>query len=285
MHRVGLVGVGFIGKLLVDSLVEADRPLTVRDVDPGQVEYATERGANAVESPAEVARRADVLVLSVPGAPEVREVMEGEDGALPELDEGQFVVDTTTTGPEVALEYQRKCRERGVGYLTAPLTRGAADPGIHVMAGGTETAYEEARDLLDVLSSAHTRIGDPGDAQTFKLMIQLRYAGREAIDAEVVSFGHDNGVDPAVMNGFLGFDVDERYFGDDFSQAIEGLGGLEIWHKDLGYALELSRETNTALPLTSDVHEAYKYTLGACGPDEGHAAGLVRYWHHLDGRE
>jgi 3-hydroxyisobutyrate dehydrogenase-like beta-hydroxyacid dehydrogenase len=282
MQHVGLVGVGFIGKLFVDSIADADLSLSVYDVDPGQAAYATERGANSCESPAEVARAADAVVLSVPGAPEVREVMEGENGALPELDPDQLVVDTTTTGPEVAREYERKCGDRNVTYLTAPLTRGAADPGIHMMVGGTEEAYAEAGDLLDVLSAAHARVGDPGQAQTFKLGIQLRYAGREALDAEVVSFVSDNGVDPGIMNDFLGFGVDERYFGDDFSQTIEGLGGLRIWHKDIGYALELAHDTGSALPLSSDVHEAYKHAVRSIDDDEGHAAALIRYWRRLN---
>jgi 3-hydroxyisobutyrate dehydrogenase-like beta-hydroxyacid dehydrogenase len=283
MPRIGLVGVGFIGKLFVDSLAEAQESFVAYDIDESKVEYARERGGEAADDPAEVARRADTVVLSLPGAPEVEAVMESADGILDELEAGDALVDTTTTGPETALAYEAKCEERGVTYLTAPLTRGAADPGIHMMVGGTEENYRTGREVLDTLSAAHTRIGDPGDAQRFKLMIQLRYAGREAVDAEVVAFGAALGVGPERMNDFLGLGVDERYFGDDFSQDIEGMGGLRIWHKDIGYALDVASEENVATPLTDVVYEAYKHTMRGIEDDEGHAAAIVRHWRRLNG--
>ncbi|MFB6135247.1 MAG: NAD(P)-dependent oxidoreductase [Halobacteriaceae archaeon] len=284
MRHVGLIGVGFIGKLFVDDLTEAGYPLTVHDIDESAVEYATERGATAGGGPAAVAEAADVLLLALPGHPEVRSVL-AEEGAVDALDAGDLVVDTTTVGPRAAEEFEALCADRGVDYLAAPLTRAAPTPGVHLMVGGDEAVYERAGEFLDDVSTARTRIGDVYQAQSFKLMIQMRYAGQMALDAEVVEFGRDRGVDPEVMNEFLGMDVDERYFSGDFSQGIEGLGGLRIWHKDLGYALDLSRETNTALPLTSEVHEAYKDTLRNLDPDEGHAATLIRHWMRLNGAD
>jgi len=43
--------------------------------------------------------------------------------------------------------------------------------------------------------------------------------------------------------------VFDGYFTGDFSQGVEGLGGLAIWHKDIGCAREVARENGTALPL------------------------------------
>lgn len=285
MKQIGLVGVGFVGKLFVDALREADRPLTAYDADDAQTAYARERGATAAASPADVAREADVVLLSLPGRGEVADVMEGDDGLLGALSEGQVVVDTTTTGPETAERYAAACADRGAGFLTAPLTRSAPREGVMMMVGGDADTYRDVADTLDRISDDHTRIGDPGDAQTFKLMLQLRYAGHRAVDAEIVEFGRDNGVDPRLLNEFLGMDVWERYFDGDFAPDIEGLGGLAIWHKDIGYALDVARENDTATPLSGDVHEAYKAAVRAAGPDEGHAAAVVRYWRRLNGRD
>lgn len=282
MHRIGLIGVGFVGKLFTDSLRDADYPLTVHDVDESKTEYAVERGAEAGESSADVAERSDVVVLALPGREEVASVME-EDGVLRALDAGQIVIDTTTTGPETAARYESRCAERDVGFLSAPLTRSAPNEGVHMMVGGNEREYEEATDLFDCLSAAHRRIGDAAAAQTFKLMLQLRYAGHRAIDAEIVEFGRDNGVDPRLLNEFLGMDVWEEYFGDEFEQEIEGMGGRRIWQKDIGYAVDLARRTDTAIPLSSDVHEAYKATARSAGADQGHAAAIVEHWRRLNG--
>ncbi|MFC6961013.1 NAD(P)-dependent oxidoreductase [Halocatena marina] len=285
MRRIGLIGVGFIGKLFVDDLRSAEYPVTAYDIDESQLEYALERGAEAADSPAAVAAGADVVVLALPGHSEVQSVMEGEPrGVVETLDSDQCVIDTSTTGPEAATEYEQKCTERGAGFVTAPLTRNAPNgDGIHMMVGGSPSDYDEVRPVLDTISEAHTRIGDAHDAQTFKLMIQMRYAGQQAVDAEIVEFGRNNGIDPERMNEFLGMDVWEQYFTLNFSPAIEGLGGLAIWHKDLGYALALARESNTATPLTSTVHEAYKSAIEMADEDEGHAAATIRHWRRHNG--
>ena len=285
MHSIGLIGVGFIGSLLLEDLLDAGYEVTVYDVDEGQIERARERGANAAESPAAVADGADAVFLAVPGAPEVEETFVGSNGLLESLESGQLVIDTTTTGPETALRSERRCEDIDVGFLSSPLTRAAPREGLHLMVGGSEETVERASELLECVSTDYVRIGDPGDAQRFKLALQLRYACQQAVDAEIVEFCNDNDLEPELLVEFLGMDIPEKHFGSDFSQDIEGMGGLAIWHKDIGYAMEVARENETATPLASVVHEIYKATVRVVEPDEGSASTIVRYWRRLNGAE
>jgi 3-hydroxyisobutyrate dehydrogenase-like beta-hydroxyacid dehydrogenase len=151
-----------------------------------------------------------------------------------------------------------------------------------MMVGGTPERYERATPLLDTLCDAHTRAGAVPDGTVLKLGLQMRYAGRAALDAEIVEFTRDNGVDPALYSEFFGMNVWDRYLTGDFSQGIEGLGGLAIWDKDLGYARDFAADNGTALPLNAVVHEAYKATRRRVDADEGHAAALIRYWMALN---
>ncbi|ESP90065.1 NAD(P)-dependent oxidoreductase [Candidatus Halobonum tyrrellensis] len=281
MRPIGLVGVGYIGKLFVDRLLAAGYPLTVYDVDDRQTAYATERGATAAESPAEVAREVETLVLALPGSAEVEATMAGGgdgDGAIAAFDGGELVVDASTTRPATSVACEERCDAAGVDFVEAPITGGAPREGYHLMVGGTADRYERASDLLDALGDDHVRVGPVPRGTVFKLGLQMRYAGHRAVDAEVVEFVRDNDVDPSLFSEFLGFDVWERYLTGDFTQDIEGLGGLAIWDKDVGYAREFARERGTALPLAAVVHEAYKAAVRRADDDEGHAAALVRYW-------
>lgn len=285
MTAVGLIGVGYIGKRFLEELLDDDHTVTVFDVDDAQVEYATSRGATAAETPAAVGRESTVVVIAVPGSPEVEATMEGTDGLLAGTDPGDLVIDASTTLPETSVACEEWCAERDVRFVEAPITGGSPHDGYHMMVGGTEANYEAASDVLDVLCADHVRIGDAGDATVFKLALQMRYAGHHAIDAEVVEFCRDNGVDPRPFTDFLGFDLFEQYFTGDFSPAIEGLGGLAIWHKDIGYARQVAHENETALPLNGVVHEAYKAAVRRSTADEGHAAALIRYWQTLNDAE
>jgi len=86
-------------------------------------------------------------------------------------------------------------------------------------------------------------------------------------------------------NEFLELGVWDRYFTGEYEQAIRGLGGLAIWHKDVGYARQVARENDTALPLAAVVHEAYKATVRRVDENEGHAAALIEYWRALNDAE
>ena len=285
MTDTGVIGVGYIGKLFVDRLTEAGHSLTVFDIDDDQVAYAVEQGGTAAESPAEVASNADAIVMALPGSPEVEATMEGEDGLLDELDAGDLVVDATTTHPDTSVVCEELCDEAGADFVEATITGGSPREGYHVMAGGREEAYERAGDVLDVLADDHVLVGPVPDATVFKLGLQMRYAGHHAVDAEVVEFVRDNGVDPEIFTDFLEFDVLEGYFTGDFGQDIEGMGGLAIWDKDIGYAREYAHEHGTALPLNAVVHEAYKATRHRTGSEEGDASALIRYWLALNDAE
>lgn len=284
MQRIGAIGIGFIGKLLVERLVDADYDVVGYDIDPEKRAWLTEQGGEWVDSPAAVADETDAVFLAVPGAPEVESTFEGEDGLLETLETGQLVVDTTTTGPDAAEAAAGLCAARGVSFVTAPLTRNAPAGGVHMMVGGAEADYDCATPLLDAVSRRHLRIGTPAEAQTFKLILQARYACQEAVDAEVVAFARDQGLDPRTYKEFLGLDVEESYLTRDFSQDIEGLGGLLIWHKDLGYGQDVARESNTATPILNAVFEAYKYGVRTASDDDSHAATILRYWEELNDR-
>lgn len=282
MTVIGLIGVGYIGKLFLTALGETDHDVTVYDIDQEKVQHAVEKGASATDSPAELGRDADVIMMAVPGTPEVEDVMEGEDGLLDVLQEGQLVIDVTTTLPETSVIYEKMCAERNVRFIEAPITGGAPRDGYHMMIGGTEENYSAATEILDIVCADHTRIGEIGKATIFKLGLQMRYAGHHAIDAEVVAFTRDYGVDPELYNDFLELGMLDNYFTEDFSQDIEGLGALTIWNKDIGYARQVAHENHTALPINGIVHEAYKATMRRTGENEGHAATLIKYWETLN---
>jgi 3-hydroxyisobutyrate dehydrogenase-like beta-hydroxyacid dehydrogenase len=285
MQQVGVIGIGHVGKRLVESLIEGGYEVVCHDVDPDKRSFATANGAEWAQDPARVAANCEAAITAVPGVPEVEAVFEGESGLFETLGPGQLVVDVSTVGPDAATAVADLCGARDVAFLTAPLTLNAPAGGLHMMIGGTEADYERAAPLLDTVSEGHRRIGSPAAAQTFKLGLQLRYACREAVDAEVVAFARDHDLDPAIYREFLELDVDPRYLEREFAKDIEGLGGRAIWQKDLGYAQSVAREGATATPILDAVLAAYDHASRVFGADAGHATAILRHWERLNGAE
>ena len=87
-QKIGLVGVGNIGKFYAKTLLDAGYQLTVFDVDKEKVEYAVRLGAQAAVNAADLAGKSQVIILSLPGSNAVEDVMEGKDGILSSLVEG-----------------------------------------------------------------------------------------------------------------------------------------------------------------------------------------------------
>jgi 2-hydroxy-3-oxopropionate reductase len=76
MERVGLIGVSNIGRHFTRLLLQKGYPLVVLDRDPDRVQFALDLGATAADTPAEVARQAEMILLSLPGSHAVEAVME-----------------------------------------------------------------------------------------------------------------------------------------------------------------------------------------------------------------
>ncbi|GAB3035520.1 NAD(P)-dependent oxidoreductase [Natronobiforma cellulositropha] len=278
MTTVGILGVGVIGTRFLEDLLETGYDPWVYDIADEQVAAATDRGARAASDPADLTTRVDVLLLALPGSPEVEATMTGERGILSALETGQVVVDASTTLPETAVACAEYCADRGAHFVDAPLTGAAPKPGTQMMVGAREGAYETARAVIETVSNDHVLVGDPGDATVLKLALQLRYAGQRALDAELVTFLEAADVDARLLRDFFEMDVQEEYYERDFSQRLEGLGTLAIWHKDVGYAIAVARETGATLPLSSVVYDAYEETVRTVDEGEGSAEAIITYW-------
>lgn len=285
MDDVGVIGVGVIGKQVVDALRSGGYAITAHDTSADAMRYAADRGAETAPSPAGVVDAADVVVLSLPGSDAVESVMTGEEGVLSAIDADQLVIDTSTVAPSAAERWERRCGARGAGFLSAPLTRAAAEEGLHLMVGGRPDHYERSQPILDCIGAAHVRVGGIRAGLVLKLMVQLRLAGRAAVDAETVEFGRANGVDPALLVSFLGLDVSEKLLREDYRATQEGMPTVAQWEKDLGYALGVAAETGIATPLADRVHDAFEFAVDHVEPPDGDQAAVALYWRSLDGRE
>src|SRR5690349_5021204 len=100
--RVGFVGLGVMGGPMARNLLAAGHDLvafsrtraSVDDLVSEHAEHATAAG-----SPREVAEQAGVTILMLPDSPQVREVLDGDDGLLAGAREGSLVIDMSTISP------------------------------------------------------------------------------------------------------------------------------------------------------------------------------------------
>lgn len=201
INPIGFVGLGRMGGPMSARLLAAGHTLVVYDVRAEAVEAAVAAGAEAARSPAEVAGRAEVVLVSLPTPAVVRAVALGPDG-LVHGDRMRTYVDLSTTGQAVVVEVAEALAERGVATLDAPVSggvRGAVEGTLAVMVAGPEDVLARARPVLEVFGRVFPVGARPGLGQLMKLANNYLSATALAATAEAIVLGVKGGLDPAVM--------------------------------------------------------------------------------------
>ena len=113
LPRLFFVGVGNMGAPMAANLVRAGYHLTVHDVVREKAEPLIKLGAHWVDTLAEGAKDADVVMASLPGPPQVRAVMLGEGGIMHAIRPGTTVIDTSTSAVDLVKELADGATARG----------------------------------------------------------------------------------------------------------------------------------------------------------------------------
>jgi 3-hydroxyisobutyrate dehydrogenase len=262
--KVGFVGLGNMGGRITRRIVAGGYSVVGYDLDPPRVADAC---ATLVSSPMEVATVADVVLLSLPDSPIVEAVVLGDEGILGGARPGQVVVDLSTSSPSSTVELHRRLGERGIDFVDAGISGGAAaaEQGtLTIMAGGAEAALDRVRPVLDTFSSRVYHMGGSGAGHTAKLLNNFLNGVSLAATAEVMVAARKAGLE---LHTFL--DVLNNSSGVNFAtlnrfpKIIDGdylEGGLtgNLMLKDLRLYAELVRELEVRTPTAAGCIEAFE---------------------------
>jgi 3-hydroxyisobutyrate dehydrogenase len=239
------------------NLVRAGFATTVWNRTSGHARAVVEAGATEAASPADAARAADVIVLSVSDTPDVAEVLFGPRGVADGGHDGLVVVDTSTISPSATRDFAARLRERGANLVDAPVSggsEGARNATLTIFVGGEDAAVERARPVLEALGKTITHFGPVGSGQAVKAVNQVVIAGVYLAVAEGLVLALKAGLDPDKVVAALGGGVAGSWILQNRSGRMIAndypLGFRTSLHlKDLGIALELGREVGAVLPL------------------------------------
>jgi 3-hydroxyisobutyrate dehydrogenase-like beta-hydroxyacid dehydrogenase len=163
--NVAFLGLGIMGSRMAANLRDAGHELTVWNRTR---ERAEAFGGRVAATPAEAAVGADVVITMVVDGPQVEAVLLGEDGAASGAGDDALFVDMSTISPAVARSLGEHLR-----FMDAPVTGSspAAEAGtLTIMAGGSETDFERAKPLFEVMGELVVHVGAVGQGQTVKLV-------------------------------------------------------------------------------------------------------------------
>jgi 3-hydroxyisobutyrate dehydrogenase len=196
---VGMVGTGNMGGRMTRRMVEAGHDVLAVDADPARIPGS---GARPAASLAELAARCDVIMLSLPDSAVIETVIRGPDGLLEHARDGQVIVDLSTANPASTRELHGELAARGVRYLDAGISGGAAaaEKGtLTLMVGGDEAALARVRPLLGTFSAHVHHMGGSGAGHVTKVLNNFLNGVTLAATAEVMVAGKKAGLDLAQL--------------------------------------------------------------------------------------
>lgn len=256
------IGTGIMGLPMATHLLNAGLPLTIHTRTKVRAQSLLDRGAHWAETPAEAARRAEVIFLNLPDTPDVEKVVLG---LAESLRPGQIIVDHSTISPSATRALAEKVARRGAQFLDAPVSGGdigARNATLSIMVGGDAAAFEKVKPLLHHLGKTIIHTGASGTGQLTKLVNQILVSGTLLAVCEALTFALKNGLDAQRTLAAVGAgaasswqlqNLGPRIVEGDFAPGFM----VSLMHKDLRLLIEAMHAAGMSLPLTSLAHHFF----------------------------
>jgi 3-hydroxyisobutyrate dehydrogenase-like beta-hydroxyacid dehydrogenase len=270
MAKIAFLGLGVMGYPMAGHLLKkGGHQVTVYNRTAAKAQqWAKEYGGQSAATPREAARDCDFVMMCVGNDDDVRSVVYGDNGALGAMKKGAILVDHTTASAILARELFEKAREKGTGFIDAPVSggqAGAQNGQLGIMCGGEQATFDKAKPVIDVYAKMAALIGGPGAGQLTKMVNQICIAGLVQGLAEGLSFAKRSGLDvekvvSVISKGAAQSWQMENRWKQMNEVKFDGFGFAVDWmRKDLGICLEEANKSGARLPVTALVDQFYAH--------------------------
>ena len=261
-RKIGVIGLGIMGKPMSKNLVKAGHELTVYDVVESPIKELQALGAKAAASSKEVAEKTDLIITMLPDSPDVEKAALGPGGVFEGIRAGSTYIDMSTISPVTTKKLAERAKAKDIRLLDAPVSggeNGAIDGTLTIMVGGDKRVFEDSLSVFQAMGKTIVYCGDSGTGQVVKACNQILVAGVLESAGEALVLGAKAGVDPAIVlkviaGGYAMRVLDVRgplLLKRDFKPGFK----TRLHYKDLGIALSAGAEYGASLPVTGLIHE------------------------------
>lgn len=290
--KVGLIGLGIMGKPMAKNLLKAGYDLTVSNRNKAAADEVVAAGAKAATN-AEIGETCDVVLTMVPNSPQVKAVMLGEDGVAAHMKPGTVFIDMSSINPVASKEIAAELAKKNIEMLDAPVSGGepkAIDGTLSIMCGGPKALFDKYFDLLKVMGASVVHCGDVnGAGNTVKLANQIIVACNIAACAEAYSLSTMAGVNPekvfaAIRGGLAGSTVMDAKVPMMMDGNFKPGFKIDLHIKDLNNALDTGHGLGTPMLLTAQVQEMLQW-LHNNGDGQSDHSAILKYYERITGVE
>lgn len=285
MKTIGFIGVGVMGRSMVRNLMKAGFSVSIYTRTKSRAEDVIADGAVWCDSVAACASDKDAVITIVGYPKDVEEVYFASGGIIESSKEGAYLIDMTTSDPDIAKRIYENAKERGIFALDAPVSGGdvgAKNGTLAIMVGGEKSAFDACMPLFEAMGKTIIYEGSPGFGQHTKMANQIALGGAISGVCEAIAYARAVGLDAETMLGTISqgaagswqmTNVAPRILKEDLDP------GFFIKHyiKDLRIVMEQAMRAGLELGVAGTVLDMYecleKDSLGDLGTQ-----ALIKYY-------
>ena len=201
--KVGLVGLGRMGRAIYTRLTENGCEVMAWDRDERAMKSAAEHQVRLADSPRAAAAFGDVVISTITEDHGVRGIFNGANGFLSGDVKGKLFIEMSTLQPMTGRELAPTVTSAGARLIDSPVfgTIPHVKQGkLYAMVGGKPEDIERARPVLEKLAGKIAHMGPNGAGYAMKLAVNLGLASFVQTTAESLALGVREGLD---LNQFL----------------------------------------------------------------------------------
>ena len=263
---IAFIGLGNMGRPMAFNLLHAGYTLTVFDLDESKATDLIKHGAHLANSIKEAVSEVDIIISSLPGPSQVREVVLGEKGILASISPGATLIETSTSSVELAEEIDKEFRKKSINYLETPLTNavdGARNGTLAFFIAGEEAVYKKCLPIFETLGSDLFYVGRPGNGATTKLITNLLWFINAASIAEGLMLGAKAEIPLETIHAAIKTSAGNSWVAEHdipsiFAGHYDPSFTLELCCKDLDLVTKISKNQGLNLKMGALAHELFE---------------------------
>jgi 3-hydroxyisobutyrate dehydrogenase-like beta-hydroxyacid dehydrogenase len=214
-------------------------------------------GVTVLDSPREVAKASELVIVVVGFDHEVETVIFGANGVVEAAQPGLIVAIGSTVAPRYSQRLADRLRERNIVLLDIPLARGeaaAVSGKLLIYGAGDQAAFDACRPAFSAFASDIFHLGPAGAGQVGKMVNNLLLWACASASDEGLRLGEALGVDAGKLRTALRAGSGQNWAMDNRAD----LSGMPWAEKDMSIVLHEADLARLSLPLCGTVKETIK---------------------------
>jgi 3-hydroxyisobutyrate dehydrogenase-like beta-hydroxyacid dehydrogenase len=291
MAIIGHIGLGAMGGRIASRLLDAGHTVVGYNRTRSKAQWLIDKGMRWADTPRDVARAADCVIVMVTDSASLESVAQAPDGFLNGVRPETVIIDMSTISPSTSRAIAERVRQAGGDMVDAPVSGSVLtleQNKLSIMVGGRASTFDRVKPLLDAIGPKVTHVGDNGLALSMKIAINLSLTVQMLAFSEGVLLAEKSGIARETAVDVLTHSAVASPLLQYRGPMVLGLPA-EAWfdvammQKDMRLVQELGRELDVPLP-TAAISSEFLTAAHAMGLAQEDFAAIFNVLASLAGR-